>query len=108
MLPMISGVSLSYLAEDQQHIVCDISAECDKKISTAQAEKIKRLGQTEDFSASAVKQILLPAKPWSVANAFSNRSKGLIPKTATAQDIERITLLIKDYFARSGKEKSDT
>ncbi len=102
MLPMISGVSLSYLAEDQQHIVCDISAECDKKISTAQAEKIKRLGQTGSFSAFAVKQILLPAKPWNAANAFSNRSKGLIPKTATQQDIEHVALLIEDYFESKG------
>lgn len=107
MLPMISGVSLSYLAEDQQHIVCDVSAECDKRISTAQAEKIKRLGQTGDFSASAVKQILLPTKPWNAANAFSSRSKGLIPKTATEQDIEHIAVLIEEYFARSRKEKSD-
>lgn len=102
MLPMNSGVSLSYLAEDQQHIVCDVSAECDKKISTAQAERIKRLGQTGDFSESAVKQILLPAKPWNAANAFSSRSKGLIPKTATEQDIEHVALLIEDYFESKG------
>lgn len=104
MLPMISGVSLSYLAEDQQHIVCDISAECDKKISTAKAEQIKRLGQDGSFSADAVRQILLPTPRWNAANAFSSRSKGLIPKTATKQDIEHVALLIQDYFERKGQD----
>ncbi|MDF3005275.1 MAG: parB-like partition protein [Oscillospiraceae bacterium] len=107
MLPMMSGVSLSYLSKEEQHIACDISAECDKKISTAQAEKIKRLGQDGSFSAEAVRQILLPTPRWNAANAFSSRSKGLIPKTATEQDIERIVVLINEYFTRSGKEKSD-
>ncbi len=102
MLPMMSGVSLSYLAEDQQHIVCDISAECDKRISTAQAEKIKRLGQEGTFTAEAVRQLLLPAPRWNAANAFVSRSRGLIPKTATEKDIEQVAKLIEDYFERKG------
>ena len=102
MLPMMSGVALSYLGAEQQTVVCDVSAECDKKISTAQAEQIKRLGQAGDFSAAAVKQILLPAKPWNPTNAFSSRTKGLVPKTATEKDIENVASLIEDYF--NGKE----
>lgn len=102
MLPMMSGVSLSYLSKEEQHIACDISAECDKKISTAQAEKIKRLGQDGRFSAEAARQILLPTPRWNAANAFSSRSKGLIPKTATQQDIEHVALLIEDYFESKG------
>ena len=106
MLPMVSGVALSYLDAEQQSIVCDISAECDKRISTAQAEQIKRLAQSGNFTAAAVKQILLPAKRWNPANAFSSRTKGLIPKTATEKDIEQVAELIEDYF--EGKERSDT
>ncbi len=106
MLPMVSGVALSYLDAEQQSIVCDISAECDKRISTAQAEQIKRLAQSSNFTAAAVKQILLPAKRWNPANAFSSRTKGLIPKTATEKDIEQVAELIEDYF--EGKERSDT
>lgn len=100
MLPMMSGVSLSYLAEDQQHIVCDISAECEKRISTAQAEKIKRLGQGDGFTADAVRQLLLPAPRWNAANEFVSRSRGLIPKTATEQDIKEVMELIKQFFMR--------
>lgn len=104
MLPMLSGVALSYLGAEHQTIVCDISAECDKKISTAKAEQIKRLGQSGDFSASAVKQILLPAKPWNPSNAFSSRTKGLIPKTATEQDVENVAKLIAQYFEQKRNE----
>ncbi len=102
MLPMMSGVALSYLGAEQQAIVCDVSAECDRCISTTQAEQIKRIGQSGDFSASAVKQILLPAKPWNPSNAFSSRTKGLIPKTATEKDIEQVAELIEDYFGGKG------
>ncbi len=105
MLPMMSGVSLSYLAEDQQHIVCDVSAECDKKISTAQAEKIKRLGQEGAFTADAVRQLLLPAPRWNAANEFVSRSRVLIPKTATEKDINHITVLIRNYFEQTAKER---
>ena len=106
MLPMVSGVALSYLEEKQQQIVCDISAECDKRISTASAEQIKHLGQAGNFSADAVRRILLPAKRWNPANAFVSRSRGLIPKTATEKDIEQVAQLIKDFF--KGNARSNT
>ncbi|MEA5135604.1 MAG: ParB/RepB/Spo0J family partition protein [Candidatus Fimivivens sp.] len=105
MLPMVSGVSLSYLSEEQQHIVCDISAECDKRISTAQAEQIKRLDQDSNFSNDAVRRILLPTPRWNAANEFVSRSRKLIPKSATSNDIEYIAELIKGYFENIGKEQ---
>ncbi|MFV0497565.1 MAG: ParB/RepB/Spo0J family partition protein [Candidatus Fimivivens sp.] len=106
MLPMISGVSLSYLTAEQQHIVCDISAECDKKISTAQAEQIKKLGQSDSFSADTVRDILLPKKRWNAVNEFVSHTRKLVPKTATQQDINRIAALIKEYFDKIGKKKN--
>lgn len=103
MLPMVSGVALSYLTAEQQAVVCDISADCDKRISTAQAEQLKRLGQYGKFFAAAVLQILSPTKRWNAANAFVSRSRGLIPKSATEQDIERVVELISHYFLGKGE-----
>lgn len=97
MLPFVSGVTLSYLTAEQQEIVCEVSANCDKRISTAQAEQIRRL---EDITEDSVKSVLLPEKPWNAANEFASCSRGLIPKTATREDIEAVAQLIEQYFAK--------
>ncbi|MBP1578098.1 MAG: ParB/RepB/Spo0J family partition protein [Oscillospiraceae bacterium] len=100
MLPFVSGVALSYLTPEQQDIVCEVSAECDKRISTAQAEQIRRL---EEITEESVKAVLLPEKPWNAANEFVSRSRGLIPKTATEADIEAVARLIEEYFGRGAE-----
>jgi len=88
---------LFHLTPEQQDIVCEVSAECDKRISTAQAEQIRRL---DEITEESVKAILLPEKPWNAANEFVSRSRGLIPKTATEADIEAVARLIEHYFEK--------
>ena len=100
MLPFVSGVALSYLTPEQQDIVCEVSAECDKRISTAQAEQIRHL---DEITEESVKAVLLPEKPWNAANEFVSRSRGLIPKTATKADIEAVARLIDEYFGRGAE-----
>ena len=97
MLPFVSGVALSYLTPEQQNIVMEASAYCDKRISTAQAEQIRKL---EEITEESVKAVLFPEKPWNAANEFASRSRGLIPKTATKEDIEAVAKLIEEYFRR--------
>ena len=100
MLPFVSGVALSYLTPEQQDIVCEVSAECDKRISTAQAEQIRRL---DEITEETIKAVLLPEKPWNAANEFVSRSRGLIPKSATEADIEAVARLIEEYFGRGAE-----
>lgn len=99
MLPMVSGVALSYLTDEQQQIVCDISIECEKQISSAQAEQLRRLDSAA-FSAAAVRDILLPQKSYNAVNELISRSRKLIPKSATSEDIDAIAELIERYFSQ--------
>lgn len=102
MLPMISGVSLSYLSEEQQRTVCEVSADLDKRISTAQAEQLRKLPE-DSFTIEDVRNILLPKKAWNAINELSSRCRRLIPKTATPEDIEDVITLVENYFNGKGK-----
>lgn len=104
MLGFIPAEKLSYLSQKAQALICDISAECDKKISTAQAQRLKEVEQRNDLNEIKIREILLPEKPWNPQTVFVSNTKKLIPETATSDDISMITKMIEEYFNRKVQE----
>lgn len=99
MLGFIPAVELSYLPWEAQQLVCEVSADCEKKISLRQAVRLREAGAP--LTLETAREILSPAKTqWDAAGAFVTGTRRLIPKTATEQDIANLVALIEQYFKR--------
>lgn len=97
-LPMTPAVDLSYLPPEEQHLVLDVTAECERKVSMCQSAQLKRLSAEGMLDADSIREVLVPSRAWNPQQDFVTRSRALIPKAASVQDVERILEIIAEYF----------
>lgn len=97
-LAMTPGVDLSYLTQPEQRLVLDISAECNRKVSIFQSGQLKRASAAGALDEDAIQAILLPERGWNAPQEFVSRSRGLIPKGASVEDVAAAVELVEQYF----------
>lgn len=98
-LSMTPGVDLSYLSPEQQRVVLEVSAECDRKISVFQSGQLKKASAEGYLGEDDIREILLPAQPWNAPQEFVSRSRGLIPKSASKHDVAAVVAMVEQYFS---------
>lgn len=97
-LAMTPGVDLSYLAPEEQQTVLYLSAECDRKISIFQSVQLKKASAAGELDEDGIRAILLPEHIWNAPQEFVSRSRGLIPKSASKQDVAAVVAMVEQYF----------
>ena len=97
-LSVIPAVSLSYLTQEEQLLVLDISADCQRKISVFQSNQLKKSAGKLDMEV--IRSILLPGKEWNPRQQFASRSSTMIPGTASPEDVTAVLALIAEYFRK--------
>lgn len=100
-LPFRVAVDLSYLSPEEQQLVQDVTAECEKRISTVQSRELKKMSESgTPLTKDAIKAVLLPKPKWNPYTALSNDIRSYMPKSATEKDIEAVLGLIENYFKK--------
>lgn len=97
-LSMVPAVALSYLSPDEQRLVLEVSGDCERKVSVFQAEALKKVAGAGSLSRGVIEGILLPQRGWNAQQEFVNQSRILIPRAASAADVEAVLRLIEAYF----------
>lgn len=75
-----------------------LSAECDRKISIFQSVQLKKASAAGELDEDGIRAILLPEHIWNAPQEFVSRSRGLIPKSASKQDVAAVVAMVEQYF----------
>lgn len=97
-LSMVPAVALSYLTPEEQQLVLEVSGSCERRVSIFQAEALRKTAAESPLTRAVVESLLLPAKGWNAQQEFVNQSRILIPRAASAADVEAVLRLIEAYF----------
>ncbi|MEG0852950.1 MAG: ParB/RepB/Spo0J family partition protein [Angelakisella sp.] len=97
-LPMTPAVDLSYLSVEEQQLVLEVTSELERKVSMCQSAQLKKLSTEGGLDEDSIREVLLPEQRWDARQEFVARSRTVIPTTANRQDVEKVLLLVKQYF----------
>lgn len=98
-LPIRSGVEISYLSGKEQRWIEEIINEMKTVISPAQAVKIKRYSQTKELTKALIKEILSDDKPKPLKVTFKGEKLSkYFPEYMSAEEIEeKIYSILDDW-----------
>ncbi len=102
-LPIRSGVEISYLSGKEQRWIEEIINEMKTVISPAQAVKIKRYSQTKELTKALIKEILSDDKPKPLKVTFKGEKLSkYFPEYMSAEEIEEKIYSILDDWKDNG------